>query len=174
MRIRQVKPEFWSDTKLADLSEAARLFYIGLWMLADDGGWLRWDAAQVAKELYGFESRTRRERHVALMLDELIAAGRVIRNGCLHLLIPTLRAHQRFGGTTKQVFTIKREHETTCAPADSPHSPADPRGSPPVTFSKGKDSQGQSRSGTRASANGTTGGIKDRLGDFEDILKVPS
>jgi hypothetical protein len=41
VRIRQVKPAFWADSRLAELPERTRLFYIGLWMIADDAGWLR-------------------------------------------------------------------------------------------------------------------------------------
>jgi hypothetical protein len=33
-----IKPEFWSDEKLAALSLQARLIYIGLWNLSDDYG----------------------------------------------------------------------------------------------------------------------------------------
>ena len=37
-RIRTIKPEFWEDEKLANFSFAARLFFIGLWNIADDQG----------------------------------------------------------------------------------------------------------------------------------------
>jgi hypothetical protein len=37
-RTRMIKPEFWSDEKLAALSLQARLIYIGLWNLSDDYG----------------------------------------------------------------------------------------------------------------------------------------
>ena len=37
-RSRIIKPEFWSDEKLAKLSLQARLLYIGLWNTSDDAG----------------------------------------------------------------------------------------------------------------------------------------
>ncbi len=37
-RTRMIKPEFWSDEKLAALSLQVRLIYIGLWNLSDDYG----------------------------------------------------------------------------------------------------------------------------------------
>jgi|SRR5215471_10941261 len=37
-RIRTIKPEFWSDEKLAPLPPVTRLVYVGLWSLADDAG----------------------------------------------------------------------------------------------------------------------------------------
>ncbi|MDE2104665.1 MAG: hypothetical protein KGL39_45940 [Patescibacteria group bacterium] len=37
-RIRSIKPEFWSDEKLAPMDPLTRLVFIGLWNLADDEG----------------------------------------------------------------------------------------------------------------------------------------
>lgn len=37
-RIRTIKPEFWTDEKVVDLSPIARLLFIGLWNFADDEG----------------------------------------------------------------------------------------------------------------------------------------
>lgn len=38
MKIRSIRPEFFSDVKMAQLSPFARLLYIGLWCSADDEG----------------------------------------------------------------------------------------------------------------------------------------
>jgi len=38
MKIRSIHPEFFTDTKIAQLSPHARIFYIGLWCVADDYG----------------------------------------------------------------------------------------------------------------------------------------
>ena len=62
MRIRQVKPSFFKDPLMAELTPPVRLFYVGLWMLADDAGWFRWDVAEVGNELYGYEPRGRISR----------------------------------------------------------------------------------------------------------------
>lgn len=37
-RIRTLKPEFWTDEKVVELSPFARLLFIGLWNFADDDG----------------------------------------------------------------------------------------------------------------------------------------
>ena len=155
MRIRQVKPSFFKDARIAELSPAVRLTYIGLWMLADDAGYYRWDAAEAGLELYGYESRARREREVTAHLAALVAADRVVVLGeerfgyeaCPHIFIPTLTDHQRFGGPTKRVTTYMREH------ADCPRIPADARVSPPipdpVRNGNGTESgKGTERSGT--------------------------
>jgi hypothetical protein len=153
VRIRQVKPSFWSDSKLAELPEGTRLFYIGLWMLADDAGWLRWDAPEAAKELYGYEPRHRREKRTAVMLEALTGAGRVIVHACGHLEIPRLTAHQRLAGPEKQVRTVYREHQRCIETANTrsaPQAPAGARSSPArngngkgTSYGDGKVSEGK-------------------------------
>lgn len=139
MRIRQVKPAFWTDARVAALPAPARLFYIGLWMQADDAGWLRWDASQIANELYGYESRRKRERDVETFLAMLVTAERVVVHPCGHVEIPKLTVHQHLSVGSKQVRTIVREH-ADCQlyqrpPADTrddPPTPAETLGSPAV------------------------------------------
>lgn len=128
MRIRQVKPSFFKDARIAALSPAVRLFYVGLWMLVDDAGYYRWDAAEAGLELYGYDSRSKRERDVTAHLAALVEAERVTDLGCGHVLIPTLTDHQRFGGPTKRVLTYEKEH-LRCTP---PRIPAGTRVSPLV------------------------------------------
>jgi hypothetical protein len=144
MRIRQVKPSFFKDARIAALTPSVRLTYIGLWMLADDAGYYRWDVAEAGLELYGYESRGKRERDVTRHLAALVVAGRVDDLGCGHVLIPTLTDHQRFGGPTKRVTTYQREH------ADCPRIPANPRGSPLIP--------GTVRNGTERKAVGERNG----------------
>jgi hypothetical protein len=126
MRIRQVKPEFFKDARLAALSPAVRLFYIGLWMVADDGGWLRADVPELGIELFGYDPRKSRERTVTCHLDALRESGRIVMYPCGHAFIPTFTNHQRLAGETRRVHTVKREHEAC------PHIPATPRTSPQV------------------------------------------
>mgnify|MGYP001616291733 CR=1 FL=1 len=98
MRIRQVKPAFWTDKVMAGLPKSARLMYIGLWMLADDTGWIEWDLEQAGAELFPFESVKRRERDLSADLETLTLAGRVIRHDCGCLHVPHLEEHQRISG----------------------------------------------------------------------------
>lgn len=161
MRIRQVKPEFWSDPKIAELPERTRLFYIGLWGLADDGGWLRWDVTEAGGELYRYEGRRARERRCQTMFDELVAAGRVKTFPCGHAWIPNLKKHQHLAGATKQVHTFEREH-SMCPPPEpaedggGPEKPADTRGDPRspalVRLGNGQVSQGKVGKGKGAAA----------------------
>lgn len=149
-----MKPEFFKDGTIAALSPVARLTYIGLWMLADDAGWFRLDVPAIGIELFGYDSRARRERAVAGVLVDLAAAGRIVTHECGHAQIPTLVDHQRFAGETKRVYTVKREHaDCPRVPAGNRGDdaldpmPAGPRGSPriPATVRNGR---GQVRSGS--------------------------
>jgi hypothetical protein len=147
MRIRQIKPEFWSDTGMAVLPIRARLTYIGLWGYADDAGWTPvLDASELGHTLYGYESARTRERWVLDDVAVLQERGHLIVECCGHAVIPTLTDHQRLAGPTKQVRTFFNEHTRRCVsrPADprvspqvpagdgSPQVPAGPRGSPLV------------------------------------------
>lgn len=132
MRIRQVKPSFFKDARIAALTPAVRLFYIGLWMLVDDAGYYRWDAAEAGLELYGYDSRTKRERDVTAHLASLVAAGRVIDLDCGHIVIPSFTDHQRFAGPTKRFLGYEREHVKCAMPRTSPQVPAVSRTSPQV------------------------------------------
>lgn len=127
MRIRQVKPAFWTDAKLAALPHDARLFYIGLWMLADDEGWLRWDIAQIGAELYGFEPRGSREKRIdkmAAAIQSMPGEHKLEMYPCGHARVPRLAVHQHLAGTTRRVTAIADEHKK-CPPPRLPATPRD-------------------------------------------------
>lgn len=176
MRIRSVKPEFWSDEAIADLSDGAKLVFVGTWNLADDSGLLRWKVRSIAAELFRYERPDRREKKVARALDELVEAGmlRVLECG-LHAFVPNLTKHQRIAGREdKQVHTYRREHEAKCVPAASP---SDPRGEPRVARARVRegregevDMEGEGAGGDRSSSNGRA----DTIAALRALLADPS
>ena len=108
MRIRQVRPEFYTDAVTAHMSAAVQITYIGLWCISDDGGWLAWDVPQIGALLYPYKSVRSRERlidHAGAVLSE---AGRLVLHPCGCANIPTLVEHQRIGGTKS--FTVRDKH----------------------------------------------------------------
>jgi hypothetical protein len=109
VRIRQVRPEFFSDAVIARLPIASRLTYIGLWLVADDAGWLRWDAPSIGAVLYPFDTPAKRERLLAETFDLLMGAGRLESFACGCVFIPTLSVHQKIGGN--KATTIKDAHD---------------------------------------------------------------
>jgi hypothetical protein len=96
-RMRSVKPEFWSDLKLARLSRDARLLYIALWNHSDEWGRMHGDARFVKGHCLPYEDDLSLD-DVDDLLDELNVAGRVVRythDGDPYLYLPNLGKHQR-------------------------------------------------------------------------------
>jgi hypothetical protein len=108
MRIRQVRPEFWSDETLAALPDAARLFYIGLWNISDDAGWLEWRPSHIGALLYPFRQVARRERDISGWSRLLSEDGRLKIYECGCAEIPTLPRHQRVAG--KPAYSVRDRH----------------------------------------------------------------
>ena len=118
MRVRVVRPEFWSDSKMAALPIPVRMTYIGLWQIADDAGYLEWDAKAIAAELYRYESPRRRETMVVDHLDRLLEASRIRLLPCRrHAVIPSLPQHRIKGGVL--LFTVQKKHDFGCATSGS-------------------------------------------------------
>lgn len=75
-----------------------RLFYIGLWNVADDGGWLVWHPAELGALLFPYEAPSRRERHIVDWGSLLVSADRLRIYVCECAEVPTLPRHQRITG----------------------------------------------------------------------------
>lgn len=160
MRIRQVRREFWTDRRISLLPKSTRLFYIGLWCVADDDGYLRWDLPQIAGELFSFESVKRRETDIEHDAERLIEAGRIVVLDCgRHAAIPTLPEHQRLGGNL--VVTYRKEHERE----GSVLAAVGVQTSPAQSDRNGKVSNGMGMVG------GGTGGDGRRLPPYDEMVK---
>lgn len=127
MRIRQVRQDFWTDEKVARMTDAVRLFYIGLWCVADDMGWFRWDASRIGALLYPFKPAGRRERDIDSWAAILVESGRLILHDCGCASIPTLPRHQVIGGT-KSRGEYERHLRHLPEPPDIPGVPDIPPG----------------------------------------------
>lgn len=109
MRIRQVRPEFFTDPITGRLTPEVRLTYIGLWLVADDAGYLEWDVDQLGALLYPYQS----VRHRAAIIERagmaLVGERRLmVFPDCEHRLIPHLVDHQRIGGNKS--YVVRDEH----------------------------------------------------------------
>jgi hypothetical protein len=108
MRIRQIKPEFWSDSDMAALPYPVRLIYIGLWCVADDAGYIDWRPERIAHDLLGYESTRLREKHLVEWASILVKTGHLQLFDCGCARVPTLPKHQRVTG--KQNFRYRDAH----------------------------------------------------------------
>lgn len=75
-RIRTIKPEFWEDDRVGQLSPLARLVFIGSWNLADDAGRLRWSADYINASLFMYDRLTTKK--VAGLMAEVEKQGLVV------------------------------------------------------------------------------------------------
>lgn len=75
-RIRTIKPEFWEDDKVGELSFGARLVFIGSWNLADDAGRVRWSPDYINASLFMYDRLTTKK--VAALMAEVEAQGLVV------------------------------------------------------------------------------------------------
>lgn len=54
-RIRTIKPQFWDDAKIGQISRNARLLYIGLWTFADDLGVVIADPVWLKSKIFPYD-----------------------------------------------------------------------------------------------------------------------
>lgn len=178
MRIRQIKPGWWLDKTLRrELSADAREFYIGLWMLADDAGWIDWDVERVAAELYPFgvspggllggDPIEARESSVRSWTAQLVSLcpedPHLVLEPCGHARLPKLASHQKLGG--RPVYTVRDRHARECAPMRAAARPG-----------RGRVGEGEGEGYVKgspiadASREAGADGLKAKLGDFADMM----
>src|SRR5439155_8900125 len=51
-RIRTIKPDFWVDEKVVQLTHLARLLFIGLWNFADDEGRMQFSPLKIKMQIF--------------------------------------------------------------------------------------------------------------------------
>ncbi len=71
-RIRTIKPEFWTDEKVVELSAFARLLFIGIWNFCDDEGRMVYSPKRIKMQIFPADAVD-----IAALFVELTAAGLV-------------------------------------------------------------------------------------------------
>ena len=92
-RIRTIKPDFWTDEKLAECSRDARLLFIGTWNFADDEGRMEYNPKRLKMQVFPGDII-----EVASLVEELKRHALVIVYRVGHrdfLAIPNFKKHQR-------------------------------------------------------------------------------
>lgn len=91
-RSRNIKPGFFKNEELAELSPLTRILFIGLWCLADREGRLEDRPKRIRAEVLPYDDGS-----VDAMLDELHEAGFILRytaGNCLYISICNFTKHQ--------------------------------------------------------------------------------
>lgn len=136
LRIRTVKPEFWTDEKLLDCSLQARLTFIGLMNESDDQGRQLYSPERVKGALYPFEALA--PKKVDSWVRELAREGVVHfyeDRGRTLLCIPNLRKHQVISKPSRSRLPACLHHgelhaDPGATPGDSQDTPETPQKSP--------------------------------------------
>jgi hypothetical protein len=104
MRSRVIKPEFWSDEKLARVSREARLFFAGLWSVADDHGVTHANPSLLKSHIFPYDDDLKIST-VKQWIDKLVDMGMLIPytadNGETYLFIRTFPDYQKIDHPSK-------------------------------------------------------------------------
>lgn len=95
-RIRSLKPEFFTDEDLAELSYAARIAFAGLWVMADGHGRMEDRPKYLKTQILPYDNED-----MDALLNQLSERGFIVRytvNGSRFIWIPNFRKHQRITG----------------------------------------------------------------------------
>lgn len=126
-RIRTIKPEFWTDEKVVELSSFARLLFIGLWNFADDEGRLVYSPKRIKMQVLPADT---------LDISELF--GEILRESLISIYVVDNVEYLQINNFDKHQKIDKR----SASKLPSPKSPAEfPR--IPTTEGKGKEGKGK-------------------------------
>ena len=149
-RIRTIKPEFWTDERLADCSLTARLLLIASLNFADDYGNLERSSRQLKAQAFPYD-----QLECEPLVRELLSAGLMAEYKVadrLYLHIKGFSKHQRIEKMSEARFPKYEESLST------PQTVGEGSRTPPVVVTvlregKGRESKGKERKG-EGEANG--------------------
>ena len=93
MRIRSLKPEFFTDRVTGRWPLDLQMFYAALWVFADDEGRFEWEPTLIRAQLFPFHP----DLDASGMLERVREAGRVVKyeaGGVAYGYIPAFKEHQ--------------------------------------------------------------------------------
>lgn len=102
-RSRTIRPEFWSDEKLASVSREARLTYAGLWGTSDDYGVTKGNPAWLKSQIFPYDEDLKIAKFTE-WLKELESLRRIIpfSEDCeKYYYIPKFKEHQKVDKPSK-------------------------------------------------------------------------
>lgn len=106
MRTRTIKPEFWTDEKLAKVSRETRLFFAGLWTTADDQGVTHSDPVLLRSQIFPYDDI--KIEIVKGWISDLISLAMLIpyeaENGENYLFIRSFPKYQKIDHPAKTQY----------------------------------------------------------------------
>lgn len=158
MRIRTIKPEFWSHEDIADLAPICRLLFIGLWSMADRRGRLEDRPRRIKASVLPYD-----EADIDDLLNQLHAAGFIIRytlNELELIQVVGFEKHQRINGKEAETESEYPEH-TPGSEREAPGKhPGSTREAVEITGREGKGREGNME-GKGKEGKGGVGDVAD-------------
>ena len=131
MRIRTIKPDFWTSTDIAGLSEAEALLFVGLWNYAQDNGVGRDDPRLLKAALYPLRDDVP-AAEVERRMMRLASAGLIERyrdtHGMALFYVPKWDSHQVINRPSRTQFTRPTRNTQRVLPEPSRSPLADAGG----------------------------------------------
>lgn len=147
MRIRSIRPEFWSSEDIAAMDWTTRLVFIGLWSYVDDNGVGRDVEKLIVADLFPLEDDPRDTlATVSRSLARLSEGGQITRytlEGKPYLHINAWSKHQRIDKAAKSRYPLPTSDNTE--PRETVATPSrDLREGPPLgEGEKGRRGEGE-------------------------------
>lgn len=109
MRSRNIKPNFFLNEDLAELSHTARLLFIGLWCFADKEGRFEWRPLRIKAAIFPYDEKV----DIKKSLAELSSKGLIIQYGNDNEFgcVPKFSKHQR--PHVREAESIIPKHQDT-------------------------------------------------------------
>jgi hypothetical protein len=102
-----IKPEFWEDSKIAKLSDKAKLLFIALWNFADDEGYLAYDNDWIRVKCFAYEKNI----EIGSFMDEILSNELIVsQNGVIR--IKNFLKHQKIKKPSPSTLKDKFENHS--------------------------------------------------------------
>lgn len=162
-RYRMIKPDFWEDEKIAQLSDKAKLLFIALWNFADDEGLLENNPKWIKIKCFPYEKNIKVEKYLSELLKFSLISE---KNGLFR--ITNFHKHQKIKKPTPS--KLAKKWGTSGEPLENHYSPLKKEKLKEVKESKEKENKENGESPepplnnpkqTNDTANGTAPNCED-------------
>lgn len=133
-RYRMIKPDFWEDQKIAQLSDKAKLLFIALWNFADDEGYLENNPKWIKIKCFPYEKNLKIEKYLTELLQFSLISE---KNGLFH--ITNFLKHQKIKKPTPS--KLAKKWGTSGEPLENSYSPLNKEKLSKVKESKEKEKE---------------------------------